>query len=196
MQCIVTIMMQMHGVHCHFSLPDSIISCLPNSTTHLSILLQDVVPIEEAACLPDDDKLKKTEVMTSLNHMRTYVNNHANCRPHIPGHRYYILSSFNMPLSERLLGSSNKRPRRSSLYLWRAVILSVCLASAFSYTQARGRPDRSGLRVQRNVTGKTDRERERQSVRVSCLLPVMCHSWCRRPWGAWPYISQASYSNA
>ena len=41
-----------------------------------------------------------------------------------------------------------------------------------------------------------EKERERQSARVSCLLAVMCHSSCRRPWGAWLYISQASYSNA
>ena len=73
-----------------------------------------------------------------------------------------LLSSSNMPLSEGLLASSNKRPRRSSLYLWRVVILSVYLTGAFSYTQARGRPDRSSLRVQWNVTGKTDRERERE----------------------------------
>ena len=45
----------MHGVHCHFSLADSLISSLPNSNTHLSIFLQDAVPIEEAACLSDDD---------------------------------------------------------------------------------------------------------------------------------------------
>ena len=102
--------------------------------------------------------------------------------------RYYILSSSDMPLSERLWASSNKKPRRSSLYLWRAVILSVCLVSAFSYTQARGRPDRSSFRVQWNVTG-TD-ERERQSARVSCLLAVMCHG-AGDPWGTWPYTSQA-----
>ena len=82
--------------------------------------------------------------------------------------RYHILSSSNMPLSERLWASSNKKPRRSSLYLCRAVILSVCLTSAFSYTQARGRPDRSSLRVQWNVTGTAERERERQSAWVSC----------------------------
>ena len=92
---------------------------------------------------------------------------------------YYIPSSSNMPLFERLLASSNKKPRRSSLYLWRAVILSACLASAFSYTQARGRPDRSSLRVQWNVTGKTERERD---VQRAIELLVGCHvCMCRRP---------------
>ena len=85
-----------------------------------------------------------------------------------------LLSSSNMPVSERLWASSNKKPRRSSLYLYRVVILSICLTSAFSYTQARGRPDRSGLRVQWNVTGKAERERERDVQRASELL-VGCH---------------------
>ena len=72
-----------------------------------------------------------------------------------------------MPLSECLWPSSNKR-RRSSLHLYKVVLLSACLTNVLSFAQTRGPPKRPSLRVQWNVTGKAEGVHER----ILCLL------WC------------------
>ena len=89
--------------------------------------------------------------------------------------RYHILSSSNMPLSERLWASRNKKPRRSSLYLCRVVILSVCLVSAF-YTPRPGdaqtdpASECSGTLLVRPRERERERKRERECEWAACWL--------------------------